>query len=52
MQLIWKAEKPQEIKFYTAINSFQNNYNEDYNPAELEALKLIVQNPWIRSILS
>ncbi|WP_260446454.1 DEAD/DEAH box helicase [Chryseobacterium lactis] len=45
MQLIWKAEKPQEIKFYTAINSFQNNYNEDYNPAELEALKLIVQNP-------
>jgi hypothetical protein len=52
MQLIWKAEKPQEIKFYTAINSFQNNYNEDYNPAELEALKLIVQNPRIRSILS
>ncbi|PKF76173.1 DEAD/DEAH box helicase [Chryseobacterium sp. PMSZPI] len=45
MQLIWKAEKPLEIKFYTAISAFQNNYNEDYNPAELEALKLIVQNP-------
>lgn len=45
MQLIWKAEKPLEIKFYTAISSFQNNYNQDYNPAELEALKLIVQNP-------
>ncbi|MDR3025461.1 DEAD/DEAH box helicase [Chryseobacterium sp.] len=45
MQLIWKAEKPAEIKFYTAITSFQNNYNEDYNPSELEALKLIVQNP-------
>lgn len=45
MQLIWKAEKPADIKFYTAITSFQNNYNEDYNPAELEALKLIVQNP-------
>jgi len=45
MQLIWKAEKPADIKFYTAINSFQNNYNEDYNPSELEALKLIVQNP-------
>lgn len=45
MQLIWKAEKPAEIKFYTAIHSFQNNYNEDYNPSELEALKLIVQNP-------
>lgn len=45
MQLIWKAEKPAEIKFYTAIAAFQNNYNEDYNPSELEALKLIVQNP-------
>ena len=45
MQLIWKAEKPADIKFYTAITSFQNNYNEDYNPSELEALKLIVHNP-------
>ncbi len=45
MQLIWKAEKPLDIKFYTAISSFQNNYNEDYNSAELEALKLIVKNP-------
>lgn len=45
MQLIWKAEKPADIKFYTAITSFQNNYNEDYNPSELEALKLIVKNP-------
>ncbi|MGN7707196.1 DEAD/DEAH box helicase [Chryseobacterium sp. JV274] len=45
MQLIWKSEKPAEIKFYTAITSFQNNYNEDYNTSELEALKLIVQNP-------
>ncbi|WP_265130815.1 DEAD/DEAH box helicase [Chryseobacterium oranimense] len=45
MQLIWNAEEPQHIKFYTAVSAFQNNYNEDYNPAELEALKLIVQNP-------
>ncbi|NIF05994.1 ATP-dependent helicase [Chryseobacterium sp. Tr-659] len=45
MQLIWKAEKPSDIKFYTAINSFQTNYNEEYNTAELEALKIIVQNP-------
>ncbi|MCT2563643.1 DEAD/DEAH box helicase [Chryseobacterium herbae] len=45
MQLIWKAEEPLHIKFYTAVSAFQNNYNEEYNPAELEALKLIVQNP-------
>jgi hypothetical protein len=40
-----ESRKPLDIKFYTAISSFQNNYNEDYNPAELEALKLIVKNP-------
>ncbi|HBV14301.1 DEAD/DEAH box helicase [Chryseobacterium carnipullorum] len=45
MQLIWKAEEPQHIKFYTAVSAFQNNYNEEYNTAELEAMKLIVQNP-------
>lgn len=45
MQLIWNAEKPLEIKFYTAIATFQNNYNEDYNPAELQALQLIIRNP-------
>ncbi|MFN1218983.1 SNF2-related protein [Chryseobacterium kwangjuense] len=45
MQLIWKAEEPQHIKFYTAVSAFQNNYNEDYTTSELEALRLIVQNP-------
>lgn len=45
MQLIWKAERPLDIKFYTAIVAFQNKYTEDHNDAELEALKLIVQNP-------
>ncbi|WP_313091198.1 DEAD/DEAH box helicase [Chryseobacterium flavum] len=45
MPLIWNAETPLDIKFYTAISTFQNNYNEDYTLAELEALKIIVQNP-------
>ncbi|REC46145.1 DEAD/DEAH box helicase [Chryseobacterium pennipullorum] len=44
-QLIWKSEKPSDIKFYTAVSSFQNNYNEEYNASELQALKQIVQNP-------
>lgn len=44
-QLIWKAEQPSEIKFYTAVSSFQNNYSEDYTTSELEALRLIVHNP-------
>lgn len=45
LQLIWEAEKAEDIKFYTAITSFQNNYNEEYNAAEFEALKRIAQNP-------
>ncbi|KMQ61502.1 DNA helicase [Chryseobacterium angstadtii] len=45
MQFIWKAEEPVHIKFYTAVSAFQNNYNEEYNTAELEALRLIAQNP-------
>ncbi|MDH6254130.1 SNF2 family DNA or RNA helicase [Chryseobacterium sp. H1D6B] len=45
MQLAWKSEQPSEIKFYTAVASFQNKYSEENTSNELEALKLIVQNP-------
>ncbi|MDQ0593611.1 SNF2 family DNA or RNA helicase [Chryseobacterium ginsenosidimutans] len=45
MQLIWKSDEPSEIKFYTAIVAFQNKYSDEKNLAELEALKIIVQNP-------
>lgn len=44
MKLLWKAEQASEIKFYTAITSFNNQYGET-DPAETEALKYIVQNP-------
>ncbi|XJR89074.1 DEAD/DEAH box helicase [Elizabethkingia anophelis] len=44
MKLLWKAEQASEIKFYTAITSFNNQYGET-DPAETEALKHIVQNP-------
>lgn len=44
MKLLWKAEQASEIKFYTAITSFNNQYGET-DPAENEALKHIVQNP-------
>lgn len=45
MQLVWKSDDPQEVKFYTAITSFQHKYSEHYTEAELEALKQIVKNP-------
>ena len=43
--LVWQAQQPSEIKFYTALLTFLNKYSEDINAAEWEALKLIVQNP-------
>lgn len=45
MQLIWKADDPSVIKFYAAIVTFQNKYNEDNIAANLEALTLITKNP-------
>ncbi|HLT86150.1 MAG TPA: SNF2-related protein, partial [Sphingobacterium sp.] len=45
LQLVWKADDPQEIKFYTAIASFQHKYSEENTEAESNALKLIVKNP-------
>ncbi len=45
MNLVWKAETPLEIKFYTALVVFQNKYNEDNTESEQDALKQIVKNP-------
>ncbi|RZL50705.1 MAG: DEAD/DEAH box helicase [Pedobacter sp.] len=45
LDLIWKLEKQEEIKFYTAISKFKNNYNEGRANSDLEALKAIIQNP-------
>ncbi|MBD1433681.1 SNF2 helicase associated domain-containing protein [Sphingobacterium sp. DN00404] len=45
IKLVWKADDPQEIKFYTALTTFQQTYSEDHTEAESEALKLIVANP-------
>ncbi|MBK1897009.1 DEAD/DEAH box helicase [Chryseobacterium paridis] len=45
LQLIWKSDQPSEIKFFTALSTFQNKFGDEQDPIELEALKLIVQNP-------
>lgn len=45
MQLIWKTDDPPVIKFYAAIVTLQNKYNEDNIAANLEALTLIAKNP-------
>ncbi|SFH23835.1 DEAD/DEAH box helicase [Pedobacter insulae] len=43
--LIWKTEKQDELKFYSGVTRFKNNYNEGFSESNLEALKAILLNP-------
>ena len=47
--LIWLTDKPEEIKFYSAVakfqHQFQNNYQHEPAEADYEALKALVKNP-------
>ena len=45
LDFVWKTEKQDELKFYTGISRFKNNYNEGKNDSEIEALKAIAKNP-------
>ncbi len=45
LDLVWKTENQQELKFYTGISRFKNNYNDTRSTADLAALKAIVLNP-------
>jgi SNF2 family DNA or RNA helicase len=45
MDFLWTNEHVDELKFYTAITRFQNNYEPDKPDAEIEGLKALVKNP-------
>jgi hypothetical protein len=45
MELIWKTDKSDELKFYTAISKFQNNYQSKLSASDIEGLKALVRNP-------
>jgi len=45
LDLVWKTEKQEVLKFFTGISRFKNNYNEGKSSSDLEALKAIVHNP-------
>ena len=44
LDFVWKTEKQQEIKFFTGVSRFKNNY-EGKVASDLEALKAIMKNP-------
>ncbi|CAH0159863.1 RNA polymerase-associated protein RapA [Pedobacter sp. Bi27] len=43
--LLFKTDDNDQVKFYSGITTFQQNYNSDQSEAEIEALKAIVKNP-------
>jgi SNF2 family DNA or RNA helicase len=43
--LLFKTNDNDQVKFYSGITTFQQNYNSDQSEAEIEALKSIVKNP-------
>lgn len=45
MAQVWKTNEPELLKFYTAIHSFQNKYNDDELDLDAEPLKQIIKNP-------
>ncbi len=45
MDFVWATENAEELKFYTAITRFQNNYETEKSPSDIEGLKALVKNP-------
>ncbi|KIO78118.1 DNA helicase [Pedobacter lusitanus] len=45
MDYIWATEKPEELKFFTAVSRFQQNYETAQADADINGLKALVKNP-------
>jgi hypothetical protein len=43
--LIWKSQHVEEVKFYTGVLKFQNNYTTAKSESDIEGLKMIANNP-------
>lgn len=43
--LLFKTNDPDELRFYGGLSAFQQNYNNEENQAEIEALTAIIKNP-------
>jgi superfamily II DNA or RNA helicase len=50
MDYLWATENINELKFYTAITKFQQNYEAEKPEIEIEGLKALVKNPLLLGI--
>ncbi|WP_240966213.1 DEAD/DEAH box helicase [Pseudoflavitalea sp. G-6-1-2] len=45
LDLAWKLDDPEHLKFYTAVHKFQNHPDPKRSDSDLKALKAIIKNP-------
>lgn len=45
LDFVWKTNNSEEIRFYTALGKFQNNFATEKSISDLEALNVILKNP-------
>lgn len=45
LKLMWKAEEIEQVKFFTAVSGFQNNFDAANPETDIQALKVILKNP-------
>ena len=45
LDLVWKTDQQEELKFYSGVSRFRNNYNEGRSDSDLDALKAVAANP-------
>jgi hypothetical protein len=43
--LLWKTNDQTELKFFSGVAKFKNNYNEGKSESDVEALKAVAVNP-------
>jgi superfamily II DNA or RNA helicase len=43
--MIWKTDNQEELKFYSGVSKFRNNYNAGKSESDLEGLKALAKNP-------
>jgi SNF2 family DNA or RNA helicase len=45
LDVLWKADTPQQLKYFSAIARFQNAHREAIQQTDIESLRAVVDNP-------
>ncbi|MCW3107436.1 MAG: ATP-dependent helicase, partial [Segetibacter sp.] len=45
LDIVWKTNEPDELKFFSGIARFQNNATANKSAADIDALKAVIKNP-------